>query len=365
MSSRRRALHQLIPSLAPRDALGRHTLAVQRLLRASGWHSEVYAEEVLPGMEGRARPWREARWADARARPRYLYQGSTASPMASYLIGRAERTAVNFHDVTPPGLLAPWEPMVAQIARSARSELAALARASRGAIATSAFSESVLVDEGVLRTTVAAPLVDPGALDAPGDPARAAMLARLKSEGGADWLFVGRVAPHKAQHDLVAGLAAFRRAYDPRARLWLVGGVASRRYDEGLRRYVEDLGLAGAVTLTGSLSDEELAAHYLAADVFVCASEHEGFCIPLLEAMHRGLPVVAYASSAVPETLGEGGLLLAEKRPATLAAGVARLLADGEARRSLGRGARRRLGELAPHVSEARFLAALEELLGP
>src|SRR5439155_2225485 len=127
---------------------------------------------------------------------------------------------------------------------------------------------------------------------------------------------------------------AYRRIYDPTARLHLVGGVAVPRYQTALAGFVEDLGLEGAVTLTGPVSPGVLAAHYRNADVFVCLSEHEGFCVPLLEAMFHGLPIVAFDAAAVPETLGDAGLLLGSKRPAFVAEAVARLVGDDRLRRA-------------------------------
>ena len=98
------------------------------------------------------------------------------------------------------------------------------------------------------------------------------------------------------------------------------------------QRFIHALGLDDAVTLTGGVSPAELAAYYRAADVFVVCSEHEGFCVPLLEAMHHGVPIVAYAATAVPETLGDAGLLLDVKDPCTVAAAVDHVVGDAALR---------------------------------
>ena len=121
-------------------------------------------------------------------------------------------------------------------------------------------------------------------------------------------MFVGRVAPNKAQHDVVKAFAWYRRVFDAEASLTLVGGVSAGSYWSALERFVDGLGLSGVVRLAGSVSDVELEGLYRSADVFVCLSEHEGFCVPLLEAMAHGVPVVAFGAAAVPETLGDAGL---------------------------------------------------------
>ena len=120
---------------------------------------------------------------------------------------------------------------------------------------------------------------------------------------------MGRVVPNKCQHDLVKAFAAYRAAYDPQARLHIVGGDASPRYRAAVADYARALGVADAVDLTGSVSPGALAAYYRTADVFVSLSEHEGFCVPLLEAMHHRVPIVAFAAAAVPETLRDAGVL--------------------------------------------------------
>ncbi len=120
----------------------------------------------------------------------------------------------------------------------------------------------------------------------------AAELAHLGAGGGADILFVGRIVPSKAQHELVKALWAYRRLYDPKARLHLVGGTSSFAYTKALQEFVDDLGLSAAVRLPGEVSDAALAAYFGAADVYLSLSAHEGFGVPLVEAMVAGVPVV-------------------------------------------------------------------------
>ena len=147
-------------------------------------------------------------------------------------------------------------------------------------------------------------------------------LARHKAAtGGADLLFVGKVSPHKAPHDLVKMLAVLRRLYDPAARLHLVGSPLGETYEPALRSFIDELGLTEAVNFAGSVSGAELEAYLQSADVFVCASDHEGFCVPLAEAMGHGVPIVAYGVTAVPETVADAGLVLPDKSPVPLRLG--------------------------------------------
>ncbi len=146
--------------------------------------------------------------------------------------------------------------------------------------------------------------------------------------GGARWLAVGRVSPNKALEHTIAALAVARAHGDPEATLQLVGRPATDSYVAALHRYVAELGLAGAVQFAGHASDATVASAYAAADVLVVTSEHEGFCVPVVEAMAAGVPVVAFDQGAVPEVLGGAGVLVADKDPYALAAAITAVLRD-------------------------------------
>jgi len=207
-------------------------------------------------------------------------------------------------------------------------------------------------------------LIDMTATGADPDPATADRLAADKDQGGPDLLFVGKISPHKAPHDLVKMLSVYRRLYDPRARLRLVGSPLGERYAPALAAFVAELGLTEAVTVTGSVSASVLEAYYRAADVFVCASDHEGFCVPVVEAMGHGVPVVAYGTAALPETVGDAGLVLPDKSPLRFAAAVARVVDDDVLRQRLAASAARRADGFSVERSTARFVQLVTEAVG-
>jgi glycosyltransferase involved in cell wall biosynthesis len=231
-------------------------------------------------------------------------------------------------------------------------------------VADSAFNEGELREAGYGHTAVVSLLIDMTGGGEPPDPALLARLGEAKAAGGADFLFVGKVSPHKAPHDLVKMLAVYRRLYDPEARLHLVGSPLGERYGPALDGFVERLGLTGAVTVTGSVPPAVLEAYYAMADVFVCASEHEGFCVPLVEAMGHGVPVVAYGVTAVPETVGQAGLVLDDKEPARFAAAVARVMGDPELRRRLAAAAAERVEAYSVRHSLPRFVDLVRQAVG-
>jgi glycosyltransferase involved in cell wall biosynthesis len=357
------AVHQFVPALLPGDATGHHTLEVRDVVRGMGLESEIYVEskELDPGDHAHhftSYP-RQRGAGDV-----LLYHMAAASELADFLYSQPERLVVDYHNITPARFFRPWDMKTASDQVWSRAQATRLADRATLGIGDSQFNEAELLEMGYGQTTVVPILVDLDSFDDEVDARRAARLERAKAAGGADLVFVGRLAPNKAQHDLVKAFYAYRRLYDPRARLHLVGRTSAPRYLDAVRALVAELNLADAVEFAESVSHGELTAYYRAADVLVCCSEHEGFCVPLLEAMHHGVPIVAYAAAAVPETVGDAGILIDSKGPLVVAAAVNRVMTDESLRRRLAEAGRRRLAYFAPERSRTRLVEALQPLVG-
>jgi glycosyltransferase involved in cell wall biosynthesis len=323
----------------------------------------VLAEHISPAREEPAHPYRRYGSAvPARPDDVLLYQMAIGSEVADFVRERGRRLVVNHHSLTPVEFFQPWEPGATHGVTWGRRQLAELAPVTELAVAVSGHNQAELVEAGYRPTTVAPVLVDLDAFDRDVDAGALDELRRAKKGGGSDWLFVGRVSPNKCHHDLIKALAAYRRLYDPHARLHLVGGSSSHAYWTTLQRFVAALGLTEAVRLTGAVPLSVLSAHFRAADVFVCLSEHEGFCVPLLEAMHHRLPIVAFGAAAVPETLAGAGVALDRKDPVTVAAAVHRVLDDDALRSALVGAGTARLGDFGLERTRARWLEVLEGL---
>jgi glycosyltransferase involved in cell wall biosynthesis len=353
-------IDQVVPSFGSRDAIGVHMLHLRQLLRDLGYRSDIWCVGAFPEVRAECRLLEEM--PARRAETTWLvYHLSNGSPAAEVVLGRDEPLVVDYHNITPGRYFRPWVPWAEQSSEEGRRQARALAARAFFAMADSAFNEEELRAFGYRASVSVPPLFDPSGSSPDAETCR--RLEARRSGGGTDWLFVGRLAPNKAQHDLLKALACFSRLHDPRARLHLVGTTMDDEYPRALRRFAAQLGVGDRVHFPGSVSDPVLAAYYACADVFVCASEHEGFCIPLVEAMHHGLPVVAYRAAAVPETAGAGALVVGDKSPLALASAVARVLGDEGLRRRLVDAGRRRAGHFTLARGRARWEQALRRAL--
>jgi L-malate glycosyltransferase len=357
------AIHQFIPALNPHDATGTHTLRTRDVLRRAGWRSEIFAEAIHDDLAGEAYKY----WAyrDRAAEGDVaLYQFTTSSSLAGFLAELALPLILDFHNFTGPELFAGWEPQSVVRATRAAEELDLLAPLALLGLAKSSFSERTLREAGCRRTAVVPVLADYGRVNAEPDSRVLDELEELGAEGGTDILFVGRVVPSKAQHDLVKALWAYRRLYDARARLHLLGGTSSYEYNKSLQDFVDDLGLARAVRIAGEVSDASLAAYFAVAEVFLSLSVHEGFGVPLVEAMSAGIPVVTLEAGAVSETVCDAGLVLESTDPSFVAAALHRVSTDDVLRHRLIEAGRSRAASLAGDRVATELAQVISAALG-
>jgi glycosyltransferase involved in cell wall biosynthesis len=335
-------VHQLVPVLVPGDAISGHVLRVQDALRAVGLTGDVVAEVVHRRLAQHAVHFADVN--DELSADLFIYHASTMSPMADWLWDRRPRFLVNYHNITPARYFAPWDKDAATSMRRARHQLKMIAPRARAGLADSAYNAAELMDFG-FRDVSVTPLLLPELDDVEPDAKMTEQMQGLHA--GTHWLFVGRIAPNKCQHDVIAAFASYRRLFDAQSHLTLVGSSACPSYHGWLLDLIHRLDLGSAITVWNEINDAELVAIYQSSDVFVCLSEHEGFGVPLVEAMQTGTPVVAVARAAIPATVGRGGVLLAEKDPLTVATAVHELMTDMALRESVGIAARARLSELA------------------
>lgn len=356
-------VHLFIQSFVRRDAVSNHTRHLQVLLGEHGLLGNTYAAE------SRGAKRKEILGLDDFSPLKFdkgdiaFYQLATGSPIAPVLAEAPVRVGVNYHNITTAESFFDWEPHVAGELDKGRRQMLQLANKSEFAIADSQFNEQELIDIGYHQTTTVPILFDATSF---ARNANTQLLEKLKTDranGKSIWLFVGRIAPNKCQHDIVKAFAYYRQVINANAHLYLVGGSSSHAYLTALKQFIGATGMSDSVTLAGGVSDDDLAAYYQGATVFVCLSEHEGFCVPLLEAFHNELPIVAFDATAVPETLGNGGMLLRDKSPAVVATAVEELERNSELRGFITRKGLDRLGDFDINKTRQSFLDALKKVL--
>ena len=342
-------VHQFHPVLAPGDAMSSHVFALQKRLRGWGHDAHAYAVEAKSGADD-VLPYRRL-FRDVGPDDLVLLHFSMGNEVFTQLAKLRARKVLVYHNITPAEFFRGINPHAATHARLGRRQLVELAPAMDLAIGVSAYNQHELDAAGYARTAHVPILIDWQRYDrAPDD----AVMARWEQVRPL-LLFVGRVSPHKRQDDLIRMLAYYRACIDPNARLVLVGGYRDQpQYDARLEKLVKALHLEPAVTFAGAVSTAELVAYYRSASAFVSLSEHEGFGVPLLEAMRFDVPVIAFDAAAVGETVGGAGVLLADRDLAQAAEAVGLVLERRELREQLVAAGRRRLEDFDPDLVAER-----------
>jgi len=349
-------IHQLVHTLSYGDAISGEVIALQRWFRESGRESEIYALNVHPRYVGAAK---DAATFPSDFSGEVVLHYSLGSSLNRLYAGltRATRSLI-YHNITPARWFAGVNPRIVADIERGLAELPELCRLTDRLIADSPFNAGELRALGFDSTVLELP-IDTAKWSIPRNQG---LFEVAHGEPGVHLLHVGRLAPNKCLEDILRMFWFFHRFVEPRSRLWLVGiDIDTEVYSFALKRLIHELEIDGAVNIVGHLGDDGVKALYEAATVYVCMSEHEGFCLPLVEAMHFGVPVVAFASSAVPETLGGAGVLVREKRHAELAEVVGEVARNGDLRARLIAAGRARVGALGLESFAARVTRLFAE----
>ena len=340
-------VHQVLSGAGPFDAVTNEALAFRACFGRWGWGGGDYSYAIDPRMNGSVRPLTAL---DPGPGDVLLIHYSAYAPRLRRVLDLPQRKLLLSHNVTPARWLWAHEPMTAVQCSVGRSQLPDFVRACDALAADSAFNAQELRDDaGAVDVTVLPVLADPGRLGPPADG---------EPTGPPTVLFVGRLMPHKRQDEVIRAFALYQREHAPDARLVLVGEPLTPRYASELHNLADAIA-PGAVAFERSLSGAELADRYRAAHVFLCMSEHEGFCIPVLEALHFGVPVIARPAGAVPEVAGDAAILVEDTDPAVLAELIHLAVTDAELRAELRARGQARAAAYRPEATED----ALRELL--
>jgi glycosyltransferase involved in cell wall biosynthesis len=351
-------IHQILAGAAMGDAITRIALTTRTVLRRYGG-SEIYAHHIDPSVEGAVLPLSDLR--PGTADDVLIVRASIGDTAIGELLEtRPERIVVAYHNITPARFFEGIDPVFADLLRLGRHQLTAWAPRVTAAFADSRFNADDLEALGYRDVEVVPPLLDPFHLLGH-EPDQSFALEVRRRAPAELVLFVGQMLPHKRPHLLIAAHHLFVSHHFPDATLVLVGAHRSPDYAAALARFAGSLGLP-RVWFTGAVSDRELAELYRYADVFVTASSHEGFCVPLVEAMAHSVPVVASPSGAIPETAGGAAMMVPGDRAEHFAESTALVLRSPQ-RAEMVLAGRRRARQLSLAAAEDRLVSFLERHL--
>jgi L-malate glycosyltransferase len=351
-------INQWVPAAHRGDAIGDSARSVRDMLRAMGHSSELFALTIDDDLRMEVQPFDDPA---SRRGDITIFHFALPSPMTQAFATLTGARVLQYHNITPAQFFAPYDAGLFRLAALGRRELATLVGHVDLALGDSEFNRQELEETGFTRTGVLPIAVNTDRITAA--PRRPA-LEKILGDGLINILFVGRIVPNKRIEDHIRLAEMYKRYVDSYYRFIFVG-----RYD-GLPRYYAQVRalisefqmLPDRFWFTGPVPDEDLAAFYRWADVYVSLSEHEGFCVPLVEAMAADVPVLAYAAGAVPETLGGAGVLFAPKDLEFAAEMMGTLVYDHAVRQRVIDGQRQRVRDFAAPRVQARLEAVLAGL---
>lgn len=355
----------LTPSITTGDAVSNDVLGMFETLRELGHETRIYAEGwtlTEPDIRSALKIKNFLRDPD----DLLIYHYSRGWDFGLDLLRAVKyRTAIKYHNVTPPEFFEKFNQELVCMCLEGRKQLSAIARAGCDLyLSASAYNERELLHEGVAaaKSHVVPPFHHIDRLDAIAADER---VRGAYDDGKVNILVVGRVAPNKNHAALIEAFAAYHRDYNRQSRLLIVGKEELRlqTYNRWLREIAVHLQVAESVIFTGEVTDRMLKAYYEVAHLFLMTSEHEGFCVPLVEAMAMRVPIVAFGSSAIPDTVDGVGLVWSERNPYLLAESVNSIVSNESVAASLAElGWRRYEQNFTNAQVRKKFLHALAQL---
>jgi glycosyltransferase involved in cell wall biosynthesis len=352
-------INQWVPAAHKGDAIGDSARRVRDMLRAWGHTSDLFALTIDDELRAEVKPFADPA---ARGGDITIFHFALPSPMTHAFTSLRGIRVLQYHNITPAAFFAPYDAGLFRLAALGRDELRSLRGHVHLALGDSEFNRRELADLGFEQTGVFPIAVNTERITH-GAPRPA--LEKILGDGLINILFVGRIVPNKRIEDHIRLAEMYKRYVDSYYRFIFVG-----RYDGVPRYYAQVRALVAELRMlpdrfwfTGPVPDDDLAAFYRWADVYVSLSEHEGFCVPLVEAMAADVPVLAYAAGAVPETLGGAGVLFEPKDLELAAEMLGMLVYDRPVRDAVIAGQRRRLEDFAPARVEQRLKDALDTIV--
>jgi glycosyltransferase involved in cell wall biosynthesis len=362
-------IHQLLPNMAFGDAISNHALELKRLLKSWGYASEIYAQTRERFVLHQCKSINDYQICSDSKKSVVIYHYSIGADRVTQVFQKTvARKILIYHNMTPHQYFQKYNQQLYLLLKHGREDLSKLSKLTNLeegvdlCIGDSDYNVQELRELGFRKIESLPILLDFKAFEkTPPDPNRLKYLTR-------DWttfLFTGRVVPNKAIHDVIRAFAYYQRNIERRSRLLLVGSIPFGAYYQELLLLAQSLGVEENVFFSFHVKFSELVAYYHVADLFLCMSDHEGFCVPLLEAMYFNIPIVAYAATAVPQTLGSAGILVKQKDPEVVAELCYLLMKNLPLRNRVIQNQKKRLEDFDPKRVSQRYRELIEQVAYP
>ncbi len=336
---------QLLPTVSYGDAIGNETIAFHGFLKEMGVETGIYAENIDKRVRTKAEVQNFRELPDLEKKDILIYHFSTGWEYLSSILDKQScRKIMIYHNITPSEFFRPYDLKTCQLVEHGISQLVDNVNKFHYCLSDSKFSQLHLETLGARLPIRTQPLlIDFSDFE---EEADREVLARYDDDR-TNILFVGRLAPNKCQHDIIDCFARYKEEYDENARLFLVGSFAERGYAAYVEECARESGFEEDIILPGHIPFSHILAYYRLADLFLCLSEHEGFCVPVLEAMKMKVPFLGFDAAAVPETMGVSGVLIKDKRPEKVAVLMHELMEAPQRRRQIVLEQEKRLKDFA------------------
>jgi len=352
------AIHQFHSGSAFGDAVTNSMFIIRKIVREAGFKSDIYVEHVAKEFQNELISYKNY---SSHPNQVLIVHHSMGHDLDEWIASLKDQIILVYHNVTPPKFFPKGSPFY-HYAQKGKEQLKIFRHLVSGAIADSIFNESELKALGYNKTITIPLLINTQEIKR--HPWNKQLYDKLKSEKDFNILFVGRIVENKCQHDLIEILRILNNLGYRKSKLYLVGDITSNLYFENLKKLISKYNVNQHVFFTGKVTYEDLYAYYRAADVFLCMSEHEGFCVPIVEAMLFDTPVIAYDSpeSNIRNTLNNGGFLFKEKNHEEIAGLLCLLQKNRKLRRIIVKQQREALNTYRFEHIKAKFLEFLQSL---
>lgn len=348
---------QVVSSLNFGDAVGNDVMAIKRALTEEGILTGIYAANIHPKIPfGMAHPYSEL--PELTENDIVIYHFASEDPLAEQVKNLPCKKVLRYHNVTPPEFFRPYNQDATVNTTRGLKQVKELAGFMDYAMVASDFNKHDLLDMGYTCDMDVVPCLIPFK-DYEQTPD--ASVIETYKDGWTNIVFVGRIAPNKKFEDIIDAFAVYKEKYNPKSRLLLVGSYGENDlYYLKLKKQVEKKKIEDVI-FTGHISFAAILAYYKVADVFLCMSEHEGFCVPLVEAMYFEKPIIAYKSTAIPYTLGDAGMLLESKEPTYVASKIYELVQSESMQEEYISNAKRRLQDFQYNVVKEKIITCIKK----